>query len=1119
MTRLIASRIYFSAALGTLILFALCPANSRAAEVANVQHGTAVSPGNGTVTVPITAVDTSKSFLMFNTRHDSNRPVGSMVRGRIASPTSLEFVRVTNETTPASNISLTSQSSDSGANVSSLSWSHTMGGGANRKLVVGVSIEQPSLGAETVSSVTFNGVPLTFAQGVTVVFSFIHRVELWYLDEADIPTTGTGTIVVTMPGSTRELNAGALSLTGAQAGAPEATATNTNANAATITTGIATLTDGAWLVDVVGSGHSGSFAPGSGQTERWDRTNFTANGAMSTKVAATAGANSMTQTHNPTSNRNAHLVASFAPAPGSSPIDIDIHWSVVEYSTGVSVQRGSVNQTFYTVDVPITPVGSTSQAFVTWSKTPTATDGAWGSDDPLAGRLTSANNLRFDAGSTASSHVIWWEVVEYTDPADINVQIGSTGLSSSTASVDVTLGTAVDPSRSFLLVGYWTLSSGADVGERVLRAQLIDGSTIRIDRSATGDTINEIIWQVVELRDGSAVQRGSAAFTGGSAQTVVPITTVDVARSVAFASVQPVGGQNMGRTPYVSDDVIGVASATLDLAASQITLERRSTVAAADIGWFVVELNGAPAAPAVDHFLVGHDNFGIHCVAETVSVSALDSSNNPVSTYTGVITLDTQTGRGTWSLASGNGSLVDATADDGVATYAYDAADNGVAVFSLSYPEGASPLNVQVSDGSAVDDNSEGDLLFGPSAFTVTASQLSNPPPAVINDPIATQVAGTDFAVHIAAYGQTPTDPVCGVIESYTGSKSLKFWVGYNDPATGTVVPTVDANPIAAAEAGASAQAVAFTNGRASVTAKYKDVGRMQIYMKDDSVADPNLPTGIRGASNPFVVRPQRFELTGIANAGGTPNPGAADAAGAVFTTAGAPFSVTVIARDAEGAATPNYGQEAAPETVLLTPSLVDPVAGNNPALSAPVGFGAFAGGAATGTDFSWPEVGIIDLTPSVGDGNYLGVGDLSGTASGNVGRFIPDHFAEALNAALFTTACSAGSYTYLGEPFGFTVAPVATITARAVGGGTTQNYTGSFFKIDNTTLSNRSYAPASGTLDTSGLPSTAVDPAVSDLGGGTSSLTFSAGTGLSFDSRFAAGALRRGHTTEHRRG
>jgi hypothetical protein len=70
-----------------------------AALVKSVQSGTATSSANGTITVPITNVDPAKSFLVFQTRHNLNRPVGSMIRGRIdATGDNLEFTRVTDET-------------------------------------------------------------------------------------------------------------------------------------------------------------------------------------------------------------------------------------------------------------------------------------------------------------------------------------------------------------------------------------------------------------------------------------------------------------------------------------------------------------------------------------------------------------------------------------------------------------------------------------------------------------------------------------------------------------------------------------------------------------------------------------------------------------------------------------------------------------------------------------------------------------------------------------------------------------------------------------------------------------------------------------------------------------
>jgi hypothetical protein len=500
-------------------------------------------------------------------------------------------------------------------------------------------------------------------------------------------------------------------------------------------------------------------------------------------------------------------------------------------------------------------------------------------------------------------------------------------------------------------------------------------------------------------------------------------------------------------------------------------------------------------------FVVNHDNFGINCLAETITVRVEDTSANPLTTYQEEVTLDTQTGSGTWLLVTGSGTLSDATANDGLATYDWPLGES-TAVFSLSYPEGPPTIDIdvyQTSDSAIRDNDAEGNIAFSASGFTLTSAPLSNPPPAVISPFNATQIAGTDFGIYLAAFGQTPNDPLCGIIESYTGPQNLKFWFNRVDPAGGTIAATIDGNAIGLAEATAANQPVAFTNGQAAVAGKYKDVGSIRVFVKDDSLAHPDLPTGIRGATAAFVVKPAAFTLSNIEDGGGNPNPAAADASGAVFVAAGDPFSVTVTARDAEGDVTPNFGQESTPETVRLASSLVDPAAGNDPGLVPALGFGPFAVGSATGTSFTWPEVGIIRLQPSVGDGNYLGGGDVIGLASGNVGRFIPNHFATALNAPLFQTQCASGGFTYIGESFGYSTAPLITFTALAAGGSTTQNYTGSFFKVTNLSLQNRSYTAASGTLDLSGLPAAIADPVISDTAAGSGTLLFSSGTGISF--------------------
>jgi MSHA biogenesis protein MshQ len=521
----------------------------------------------------------------------------------------------------------------------------------------------------------------------------------------------------------------------------------------------------------------------------------------------------------------------------------------------------------------------------------------------------------------------------------------------------------------------------------------------------------------------------------------------------------------------------------------------------AEVQTLGAETHPCPTAGA--RFTINHDGVGINCLAETVTVNVIDAiAGTPLTSYNAPVRLDTQTGYGTWALVSGSGAFNDGLAGDGLATYDWPLGQSS-AVFALTYPQGPPALDVdafQVSNTGIRDNDAEGALVFSPNGFTVTAAALANPPGAVT--PFATnQTAGTSFALHVAAFGQTPGDSVCGIIEGYSGTKSLKFWSQYQNPGTGTRSVTIDGVAAAASEAGAAAQNVAFVNGQAVVTAKYKDVGRIRVLMKDDTTTDPvDLPTGINGATAAFVSRPATFVLSAIGDAAGVVvNPQAIDATGGVFLKAGDPFRATVTVLDAEGSPTPNYGREALAETVRLAVQLHEPVGGASPPVAAAAGFGAFVNGVATGTDFTWSEVGIVRFSPGVGDSDYLGAGDVTGTASERVGRFIPHHFSVALNAPQFATACNAGGFTYTGQQFGYATAPVITATALAAGGTTTLNYAGAFFKLATATLANRTYAAALGMLDTSALPAPAVDPLVADIGGGNATLTFGSGTGLSF--------------------
>ena len=445
----------------------------------------------------------------------------------------------------------------------------------------------------------------------------------------------------------------------------------------------------------------------------------------------------------------------------------------------------------------------------------------------------------------------------------------------------------------------------------------------------------------------------------------------------------------------------------------------------------------ADASPAssVSYFVIGHDGAGINCLGETFTVTAKDSAGETVTDFAEAVTVATQTSNGSFSLSSGNGTFADDTGGDGLMTYTFDAADSGVATFTLDYQQGTNSFDLDsfLTDDSAVrDDDTEGNLVFAPTGFTVTQSALRNPPPATINDPITTQTAGTAFNMHLAAYGQSPTDGTCGVIEDYAGTQNLSFWVDYANPVSGTLVPTVDSSAIASSEGAASAQSVVFNNGQASVQVRYKDVGQIQLEMKDGD---------IRGGSSAFVVRPADIVVTAVQDSGGSANPGASAMNGSGFVTAGEAFTVRVEVRDSQGSLTPNYGNETMPEGLRIASArLVAPAGGfNGSANDGAMGNGTnFSAVSPTGTFentvTSWDETGIIRLQASVADGNYLGTGDVSGTLSGNVGRFTSASFILTSG----TTSGSCSNRTYMGQP---ALGISYSIEARGAGSNVLRNY------------------------------------------------------------------------------
>lgn len=497
------------------------------------------------------------------------------------------------------------------------------------------------------------------------------------------------------------------------------------------------------------------------------------------------------------------------------------------------------------------------------------------------------------------------------------------------------------------------------------------------------------------------------------------------------------------------------------------------------------------------------------CTPTTVTLAAIDGAGKVVPSYAGTVLLSTSTAHGTWSVLSATGTLVMGTADSGNATYTFNGSgagrDNGTVTLRLNNAH-ADTLTVSGADSAASSiSGTSGSVTFQTNALVVSATDGLG----------TTAVAGRDHAFKAEFWQQDPASGACSLASGYAGTKTLDAWLTRDSADPGGAAPRIGGVALPNAAAGGKGSdnlSLVFTAGRAAFTLTTSDVGKYSLNLRDDSRAFAG-GIDVSGASARLTVRPFALSVESV-SAGTTTNPAAAAASGALFTSAGSNFSATVravlwqSADDPTGSGSPTSGANLADNavtasyawpTTLAVAAPFTPASGvlgtlNNGAILQ----SAFSAGRRTVSNLQYTEVGSASLAASAA--TYLNTAGVSlGSPAVVVGRFRPASFAVAYNTPAFNAGCNGGGFTYVGAPFTYRTAPVITVTAQNALGGTTRNYTGSFWKLTNASLTGKAYTAQSGTLNTVALPAT--DPVIVDAGNGVGTLTFSTGpTGIAFD-------------------
>jgi len=504
------------------------------------------------------------------------------------------------------------------------------------------------------------------------------------------------------------------------------------------------------------------------------------------------------------------------------------------------------------------------------------------------------------------------------------------------------------------------------------------------------------------------------------------------------------------------------------------------------------------------HWAISHSGTAASCAREDVTITGHTADHTPIDAQDGELELSTSTGEGTWArVLTGLGTLLDNTEGDGAGSYTFP--DNGEKEVELAFNytkvvgEGTTEtvdFNIEDDRGKTEDRTDEVDedpnLTVAHSELRITHNndQLEDVPDQIAAKPSDREPGSQNLALQAIETSDPPDSSECEPLFEDGETVKVELAGECKDPSTcdteelkvtndgtTTSVDTSDDNGDTGAASYEPVDLLFGANAQAPIILEYAEAGALQLHVqvnpireKDDSSEDPVVEY-VTGASNDFVVRPFGFQVEVPGDTGGT------GPTGAIMTTAGKDFEVTVTARgwqdgddsDTDGLpddgvdlstnpVTENFGQEENfSEKATLSPTVAAPSVGVNGSLTNAT-FSDFSDGSSTISNISWSEVGYVDLDAALASSPYMGwsasySGDVTGQASMN-GRFIPDHFAfsdsdDGLDNRADLTACTAPPFTYIGERFD----GLFVLTAENATGSRTKNYRDDYARLDSDQL------------------------------------------------------------------
>ncbi|WP_426370132.1 DUF6701 domain-containing protein [Pseudocolwellia sp. HL-MZ7] len=480
----------------------------------------------------------------------------------------------------------------------------------------------------------------------------------------------------------------------------------------------------------------------------------------------------------------------------------------------------------------------------------------------------------------------------------------------------------------------------------------------------------------------------------------------------------------------------------------------------------------------IDHYEIIHDGQGLTCAVEPVTIKAC--MNSDCSTLSSdEITLDLQATNTSTTTTKKSVTFIGSTDLVGV-NFSHTIAETLSLSLANATVIATEPLVCDDSSGASCN------IVFSDTGFIFGNDNNSSP---IIPTQLSGKPSDTGFNAENLFIQAVRTDDNTG---SCTGvfpdggdvPINLSYTChGDSSACTSNLELTNNATP-KSITTNVTEQSLRFdSNSTAYFTLNYPDAGKLTINaQKDIDVDGLGDIKSFNSSSNAFVVRPFGVQLD-FSQDTNSANALASSTSESDFKKAGETFSLRAIAKqwvagqDVDNDGVPDFFAGSFTDlsanaianhfdneqlSVIRTLFLPDPTTANVGALTTETS-NTF-NGSILDNNYNFSEVGIIHLSASLTDSDYIGGGDIQGYIA-NVGRFTPAYFIQTVDSHGSLNgnhgpdaACIINDWAYSGQEtdsdgsirYDSLSAPKALITAYNAAGNITENYTASgFMKLE----------------------------------------------------------------------